>query len=244
MILVPLSDLHGYLPKPEQVPPCDVVCICGDIVPLEYQNNDAASIAWFCLDFVPWTDQLDCKKVVFIAGNHDFFLEHMLYNSRGKKKTPTENLNDLLPGANRMKHNKIVYLRDNSVEIEGKKFYGTPWVSGLPGWAFNKTEEELETEIWNQMPKRADVLLTHAPASMYEMGTVHQHGAYNNGANYGSEALDRILGEREIGYTFCGHVHTGMHKPYQYKTNCWIVNVSVKDEDYRVQTYYFPTYEI
>lgn len=70
MKIVCISDLHGFLYKPEDVPECDVVCICGDIVPLDYQGDDVASIAWFCLEFVPWTDQLRCKKVIFIAGNH------------------------------------------------------------------------------------------------------------------------------------------------------------------------------
>lgn len=242
MIVVPMSDLHGYLPKPEQVPPCDVVCICGDIVPLAYQNNDVASIAWFCLNFVPWTDKLECKKVVFVAGNHDFMFEHIMFNSRGKQKTPSENMDDLLPGGHRGQH-KIVYLRDNSVEIEGKKFYGTPWVSGLPGWAFNKTEEELE-EKWKQMPKRADVLLTHAPTNEWDMGTVLQQRQFNTGANYGSVALSNALKEREIKHVFCGHVHSGLHMPVQYKDNCWIANVSVMDEDYKVQTYYFRTFEI
>jgi hypothetical protein len=247
MKVVPLSDLHGYLPKPEQVPECDVVTISGDFVPLEYQNDDCKSIAWFCLEFVPWTDKLPCKKVVLVAGNHDFFMEHIMLgpvreDGSRKCRSASEVLSKLLPDHHKGQH-KIVYLRDNSWEFEGKRFYGTPWTTGLPGWAFACTEEEFAEHL-KQMPKKLDVLLTHAPASMYEMGTVHQHGAYNNGANHGSEALDRILGEREIGHTFCGHVHTGMHKPFQYKTNCWIANVSVKDEDYKVQTYYFPTYEI
>ena len=30
-----ISDLHGYLPK--DLPSGDVLCICGDIVPLDYR---------------------------------------------------------------------------------------------------------------------------------------------------------------------------------------------------------------
>lgn len=43
-----ISDLHGHLPK--DLPGGDVLCICGDIVPLDYQNDFTQSIAWFCLD--------------------------------------------------------------------------------------------------------------------------------------------------------------------------------------------------
>ena len=47
--VVAISDLHGYLPK--DLPECDVVCIAGDILPLDIQSDQLRSISWFCLDF-------------------------------------------------------------------------------------------------------------------------------------------------------------------------------------------------
>ena len=41
MKICAISDIHGYLPKMEE---CDVVCICGDILPLSIQHNLKASI--------------------------------------------------------------------------------------------------------------------------------------------------------------------------------------------------------
>ena len=247
-----MSDLHGYLPKPEDVPTCDVVCICGDIVPLEYQNDDVASIAWFCLEFVPWSDKLDCKKVVFIAGNHDLFLEHIMLgpmrdDGSRKCRTASEVLKKLLPGNNKGKH-KLIYLRDNLVEIEDKKFYGTPWIADLERWAFYMEDEELSKQ-WDNIPKKLDVLLTHMPPDLALAGTVLQHGQFNSGANYGSKVLAEKILERDIHYTFCGHVHTGQHIPSTIKTsdegrNNWVVNVSVKDEDYKVRTQYYQVIEI
>lgn len=251
MKIVPISDLHGYLPKPEEIPACDVVCICGDIVPLEYQNDDAASIAWFCLEFVPWTDKLDCKKVLLIAGNHDFFLEHVMLgpvreDGTRKCRTASEVLKKLLPGNNKGKH-KIVYLRDSSYELEGKRFYGTPWISGLPRWAFNQEEDELRSGAYAAIPKKLDVLLTHMPPAFGNTGTVLQAGSWNYGSDYSSKALADALLSREIRYTFCGHVHTGCHILGGYGDETVerkIANVSVKDEDYKVQTYYFTPIEI
>ena len=247
MKLVPLSDLHGYLPKPEQVPECDIVTISGDFVPLEYQNDDCKSIAWFCLEFVPWTDKLSCKKVVLVAGNHDFFMEHIMLgpvreDGSRKCRTASEVLSKLLPDHHKGQH-KIVYLRDNSWEYQGKKFYGTPWTTGLPGWAFACTEIEFAEHI-QQMPKRLDVLLTHMPPKIGDVGTVLQRG-HNYLRNFSSQVLTDAMQERNIKHTFCGHVHTGCHIATKYgdKDN-WVANVSVKDEDYKVQTYYFPTYEI
>ena len=67
LIIKALADLHGYLPPAKVVGRCDVLCICGDICPLDYQHNDTKCVSWFCLDFVPWTKSLDCDKVIFIA---------------------------------------------------------------------------------------------------------------------------------------------------------------------------------
>lgn len=247
MIIAPMSDLHGYLPKPEDVPACDVVTISGDFVPLEYQDDDVASIAWFCLEFVPWTDALQCKKVVLVAGNHDFFMEHIMLgpvreDGTRKCRTALEVLKKLLPGNNKGKH-KLIYLRDNSIEIEGKVFYGTPWTTGLPGWAFACTEEEFAEHL-KQMPKKFDVLLTHMPPAFGDVGTVLQQG-YNYGRDFSSKALADAMLERDIRYAFCGHVHSGCHVPAMWgEGEHYITNVSIKDENYKVQTYYFPTYEI
>ena len=247
MRIVAMSDLHGFLYKPENVPECDVVCICGDTVPLDYQDDDVASIAWFCLEFVPWTDKLPCKKVVFIAGNHDFYLEHIMLgpireDGTRKCRTASEVLKKLLPGNNKGKH-KLVYLRDSSFEFEGKRFYGTPWISDLKRWAFYSDEDGLK-DHWNQIPKKLDVLLTHMPPNINDCGTVLQKGTFNNGANYGSDSLKDALLERDIKYTFCGHVHSGNHSLYEYKPGCFISNVSVKDEDYVVRTNHLSVIEI
>ena len=47
MKIIAFSDNHGYLPKLE---PCDVVCICGDIMPLEIDRN---LIAFAVKEYVP-----------------------------------------------------------------------------------------------------------------------------------------------------------------------------------------------
>lgn len=65
-----ISDLHGYLPKVE---PCDLVLICGDIVPLRIQERTKDSYKWFSTEFKEWAMDLPCDKVIFIAGNHKIF---------------------------------------------------------------------------------------------------------------------------------------------------------------------------
>ena len=69
-----ISDIHGNLI--ENIPECDVLCICGDIVTLNAQRNIEASKHWWETKFIKWIDKLPCKKVVVIPGNHDFYLEY------------------------------------------------------------------------------------------------------------------------------------------------------------------------
>lgn len=154
MKIVALSDIHGHLPNPKTFPECDVVCVCGDIVPLEYQNNTVQSSTWFVLEFNDWANKIPCKNVIFIAGNHDFFLERI--SDKGLV-TPKDVMKTLFPG-NLYSKTKLIYLCDNSVTIDGVKFYGTPWITDLPNWAFFKNEEDL-TDAYDKIPKKVDVLL-------------------------------------------------------------------------------------
>ena len=113
-----ISDIHGDLPI---IDPCDVLCICGDIVPLEIQRNYTKSVAWLAGRFVNWCEELDCEKVIIIAGNHDFVFQSM-FNDYIEKvgtlrwsnhKSQYEDFTDMVednldfPG-------KIVYLQDTS----------------------------------------------------------------------------------------------------------------------------------
>lgn len=250
MEVVAISDLHGFLEKPDKMPNGDIFCICGDIVPLEYQNSYEASIAWFCLEFVPWTDLLPYNKVLFIGGNHDFFLEklhhkneeyvwdekHQIWTKQWCWRSPSAVLKQLLPGNNKSKH-KLVYLCDNSVEIEGKRFYGTPWISNLERWAFYLPNDQLKAR-YNNIPKQFDVLMTHMPPKLSGVGQVQQRSSFNAYVDFGSQALADVIISRDIKWSISGHIHSGVHQPQSIAENKFVANVSVKDEDYAVR--YFP----
>ena len=164
-------------------------------------------------------------------------------------KSPYKNVlvNDLLLDAEGKKMSKS---RGNIVEpFTAIKDYGAdtvrfylPYVS--PVWTPLKFDEDGLKDHWNQIPKKLDVLLTHMPPNINDCGTVLQKGTFNNGANYGSDSLKNALLERDIKYTFCGHVHSGNHSLYEYKPGCFISNVSVKDEDYVVRTNHLSVIEI
>ena len=226
MKVVAFSDPHGYLPKVKDFPECDVVCIAGDICPLDIQRDLVESISWFLLTFKPWAESLPCKKVIFIGGNHDFFLWNigLIANNTGSSV-----IKKLL--GQYKSSSKLVYLQDSSYEFEGKRFYGTPWIAQLVNWAFYLPPEKLE-EKWSNIPKKCDVFISHMPPKISDIGQVLQRG-WNYGRDFGSQLLADILQTREIKYCLCGHVHSGQHSPVELNGTKY-VNVSLKDEDYNV----------
>ena len=222
--VVGMSDLHGYLPK--QIPECDIVLIAGDIVPLDIQWDTTASISWFLLDFKPWAEALPCEKVIFVAGNHDKFLYEI-----GPETNHTAS--DVMKKLLRVhkKQSKLVYLCDSSYEYKGRRIYGFPWCPELSKWPFYLSHEGLEKKC-EILPKRCDVLLTHCPPSYGLAGTVLQQG-YNYMTNFGCVELSEALTFRDIKWVVSGHIHSGNHREEMVNfTN--IVNVSLKDEDYKV----------
>ena len=78
-----MSDLHGYLPE---INPCELVLICGDIVPLSAQGSSRYTSRWYERAFKTWAESLPCDKVIFIAGNHELhFPNHYEYYKKVTK---------------------------------------------------------------------------------------------------------------------------------------------------------------
>ena len=71
MKICAFSDMHGQLDF--KIEPCDIVIICGDIIPLRIQSFTGPSEVWLRDVFIPWCTNLPCEKVLFIAGNHKLF---------------------------------------------------------------------------------------------------------------------------------------------------------------------------
>ena len=228
MKIVAISDIHGYIP--ESIPECDVLCISGDIVPLEVQRGIEKSSDWLMNIFYPKLLEMSCKHVVMTWGNHDF-IGHILYSDGHSGEEQTEMLfgND----------SKFHILIDESIEIEGVKFYGTPWIPELSGWAFYNTSENLK-EIFEKIPEDIDVLLTHCPPKIGTQGVVLQK-CWNHMRDFGCNELYNVLCEKKFEkplYVLSGHIHTGNHKIEEYD-GIKYVNVSLKDEEYMVS--YEPT---
>ena len=200
MIITAISDMHGNL---VDIPKCDVLCICGDIVGLNDQRSMDASKHWFENRFVNWINKLPCNKVFVIPGNHDFYIEECYTNSNGLNDT-------LLFDIETKTNNKLKFLIDVSYMYEGLKFYGTPWINPIKSrsyWAFEPDQyynNLLETKF-SKIPIDTDILLSH-------------DNPYNN------ETLSKY--SMNARYHFYGHWHEGVTSEKRNRYNCSLLNDS------------------
>ena len=210
MKIVAISDTHGLLPS--NLPAGDVLCICGDIVPMCIQRSTKDSRLWMEEVFMPWVTSSPYQHVLLVPGNHDFALQRI---EPGEFET-----------------SKFHILIDKSIEINGKVFYGMPWCPVLKNWAFY-APDHIMSGICDRIPD-GDVLIVHCPPKFGTQGVVLQKDNYNYLKDFGNPILTEKLIQLSYKWVLSGHIHTGNHEVEMLNnTNC--VNVSMRDEDYQVK---------
>lgn len=207
MKIAGLSDLHGYLP--DNIPTCDVLCISGDIIPLQIQRKSFASIRWWLKDFCNWVYRLPCNKVIFTAGNHDIVIEY-LYKSNLFYK--------FIAILEQHSDDKAILLINEQYTYKGVNFYGFPYIRPIPfqegKWAFE--DDYIDSNnigVYRTIPKTGiDVLITHdTPIKNF--------------------CLDNIIESMQSKPTiFCGHWHEGRSDNLQKIYNC-----SIRDDQYNIK---------
>ena len=141
MKIIFISDthtLHGQMIN--EIPEGDVLVHCGDV--------SGRGVGSEIQDFLAWFSSLPHKNKIFIAGNHDFGFQ---YRDHVLQKTLES-----------LKEQNIHYLEDSGIEIDGVKFWGSPWTPPFYNWAFMLNEDEIK-EKWEMIPRDINVLITHGP---------------------------------------------------------------------------------
>jgi Icc-related predicted phosphoesterase len=205
--IVSLSDLHGHLPE---IPECDLVLISGDLwhgQPMDYFGQ----MKWLNGEFRDWANNLNCKKIVFCAGNHDFlFQDHKEFCPKFDKK------------------DKVSYLEDDFLIWNNIKIYGVPWQLYFFEWAFNAPQEngeEFLTHKFNVIPDDCDILITHGPPK----GILD---IAQKDTRAGSDALLNYIKQKQPKLVVFGHLHYcgGMKEMVD---NCLCVNAAILDNNYK-----------
>lgn len=219
-----ISDTHGSTPLLHNLiePKSDLLLICGDISPCTGGHHPIRQLNWFHKNFIPWVEN-QASEVVFVAGNHDIFLNKILIDN------DEDEFRKSLP-------KNVHYLRDSMVELYGLKIWGTPWTTIFFDWTFMDNEIDLYKK-YNEIPNEIDILLSHGPA--YSLSDqIQQSTGYDSDFNksLGSKSLYKVLETRKVKNFYYGHIHSADHNiksitfpnGHTMKYNC----VSILDERY------------
>ena len=218
MRITHISDTHGVY-EFDNIHDCDVLCITGDWSPLRIQCDDEDMKRWITGVFIPVLCRVPARRVVLIGGNHDFITERPWFRDW---------FNAALKDAG--SEDRIRYLCNDSVTIDGVRFYGCP-CSDIEGWAWYSQHDPHRYE-----PERdTTVMLVHQAPRHGGLGETVLRGRIRD---FGSTVLLDGIGYETPDLLLCGHIHGGSHVPALYSTqygDCVVVNGSVLDEDYEVK---------
>lgn len=176
MKIVCISDTHKY-EEDIELPEGDILVHSGDI---------DARTQTDLLKFNHWLGSTNFKYRIFIPGNHDFIFQNNFLFSK-----------NLITNAN--------VLCDSLVEIEGVKFWGSPWTPRFGGWAFMLSRGNSLKEKWDVIPENIDVLITHGPPQGVLDSTSRDY-------NIGCWDLMRAVEKIKPKYHIFGHIHPGFGK--------------------------------
>lgn len=188
-----LSDTHGQHKNLKSLPEADVIVHSGDFTFAGSEEEAYDFMNWFC--------NLPYKHKVFIAGNHDM----CMYGA------------DHIDGLSRNVH----YLYNNSVVIDGIKFYG------IPMFMEDCMDGNLDVFI-NNIPDDTDVLITHMPPK----GTCDLANYGKGPEHRGNATLAELLKKLHPTCHLFGHEHDAYGKTI--KENVIYSNACVVDSRYNL----------
>lgn len=188
-----LSDTHGQHKNLKSLPEADVIVHSGDFTFAGSEEEAYDFMNWFC--------NLPYRHKIFIAGNHDM----CMYGA------------DHIDGLSRNVH----YLYNNSVVIDGIKFYG------IPMFMEDCMDGNLDVFI-NNIPDDTDVLITHMPPK----GTCDLANYGKGPEHRGNATLAELLKKLHPTCHLFGHEHDAYGKTI--KENVIYSNACVVDSRYNL----------
>ncbi|MGZ5285534.1 MAG: metallophosphatase domain-containing protein [Flavisolibacter sp.] len=199
MKIVFISDTHG---RHQQIklPKGDMLIHAGDVTYKGRKDEVQNFLKWFSLQ--PF------QHKIFIAGNHDFYLESL----------KDEELPLLVP-------ENVIYLKDSGISINGINIWGSPYTPVFYNWAFNRQRGAAIRKHWELIPPATDLLVTHGPAyGFLDLIMNDQHAGCQ-------DLLRTILTIKPKVHVF-GHIHESYGNIS--RSGIQFINASMVDELYRI----------
>jgi len=193
-----ISDTHAsHKTEHFSIPKCDVLIHGGDITHRGEEH--------ILTSFLDWFKEQDAEHKVFIAGNHDFCFQRRPMDMAALLEEHEYSYKGSSP-------DKLIYLEDSSVVIDGVKIYGSPWQPWFYNWAFNLRGNDLKHK-WAEIEEGTDILVTHGPP--YGFGD-----ECDDGRKVGCKHLLDRIGVIKPKYHLFGHIHEGygIHTSPDYET--------------------------
>jgi Icc-related predicted phosphoesterase len=189
--IVVISDTHN-LHRQLQLPEGDLLIHAGDFTISGGGHYDIPVIR----DFNDWLAEQPHPYKIVVPGNHDRYFEDYPHLAR-----------ELITNAR--------LVQDEAFEIEGLKFYASPWTPrfGSDYWKFHKRRGSEILAVWEKIPSGLDVLITHGPP----MGVLDYVGIQDSGwgtviggEHAGDEMLYReVIHRAKPKIHVFGHIHPG-----------------------------------
>jgi len=201
MKIVVISDIHTRWNE-ITIPDCDILISCGDYS----WKGETDSV----IGFHTWLSKQPAKHIISVQGNHEVLIENSFHLC-------SQMVADI--------DQKIVFIDEGLVEIEGLKIWCSAITPFFHNWAWNRYPGEEIKRHWDKIPKDIDILVTHGPPR----GILDKTTA---GLEVGSEDLsDTIQTLTNLKYHCFGHIHEG----YGTMTvdEITYVNASICNEKYK-----------
>ena len=201
--IVCISDTHNRH-KEVKLPEGDILVHAGDFT--------GRGLPKEIVKFGRWLSSLEqYKHKIVIAGNHEKLFESNFL-------TAWSYLNDSAAP-------NVHYLQDRQLEIDGIKFYGSPWQPAFCNWAFNlERSSDTLKEKWDAIPDDTNVLITHGPPK-YILDKA------DDGYDCGCEHLAARTKELEhLKLHVFGHIHESAGQVWM--AGVTYVNASFLDRDW------------
>ncbi len=194
MKIVAASDIHYQFNSIKKIPDGDVLIFAGDLGNATYD--------WEIKYVSEFISRFPHEYKIFVSGNHDVLLTNDLIEEFYTK-------------------NNIIYLEDNSIVINGVKFYGSPWTLTFYNWNYMKDLDQIK-KVWDKIDDDTDILITHGPPA----GILDSVNGFPKGDPHLLDAVKRIKPK----YHIFGHIHESYGKVKL--GNITFMNVSICDGSY------------